>query len=319
MTEGLSPPAAASTESLEETLLHLAKTDASKFRILCRRIREASPERLERACEQIARTCIRDIATQGKDSEARLMTSWLIADGRYLNLLLDPDFLSLEEAQNVSGVMREADAGFFLKFEGLGESTSGERDLRRLERALHLFGGAGTGSNVLFPWLRSLTNHADQRIRSKAVKACCLLRPNPALVEKQLKSEDARVRANALEALWGMPGADAVAIFQEALHDPHHRVVVNALIGLHLHQPEKAVEKLLQLCVHAVPLFRAAAAWGLGHLAERRAIPALEKLAEDASDVVRERATKVLEAFSKAESANSQPLTPLTSASSVER
>lgn len=230
------------------------------------------------------------------------MTSWLIADGRYLNLLLDPDFLSLEEAQNVSGVMREADPGFFLKFEGLAESTS-ERDLRRLERALHLFGGAGTGSNVLFPWLRRLTNHVDQRIRSKAVKACCVLRPNPALVEKQLKSGDARVRANAIEALWGMPGAEAIAIFQEALHDPHHRVVVNALIGLHVHQPEKAVEKLLQLCVHPAPLFRAAAAWGLGHIAERRAIPALENLAEDSSDVVRERARKVLEIFAAAKTA----------------
>lgn len=297
MTEGLLPPAAVPTEPLEETLLHLAKTDPSKFRVLCRRIREASPERLDRACEQIARTCIRDIATPSKDSEARLMTSWLIGDGRYLNLLLDPDFLSLEEAQRVSCVMREADSAFFLKFEGLAETTGSEQDLRRIERALHLFGGAGTGANVLFPWLRRLTNHSDQRIRSKAVKACCVLRPNPALVEKQLQSGDARVRANAVEALWGMPGADAVAIFREALRDPHHRVVVNALVGLHSYRPEEAVEKLLQLCNHPAFLFRAAAAWGLGHIAERRAIPILEKLAEDGSDVVRERARKVLEAF----------------------
>ena len=230
------------------------------------------------------------------------MLSWLIADGRYLNILLDPDFLSLEEAQRVSLVMREADSGFFLKFEGLTNATDAVQDLRRIERALHLFGETGT-SNVLFPWLRSLANHPDQRIRSKAVKSFCALRPNPALVEKQLKSEDARVRANAIEALWGLPGLDGIPIFREALNDPSHRVVVNALVGLHFHHPEEALEKLMKLCSHSVPLFRAAAAWGLGRIADRRAIPALKILTEDGSAVVRERASKVLETFSATEAA----------------
>ena len=302
MTESSSAPAPVSNEPLEETLLHLAKTDPSKFRILCRRIREASPERLDRACEQIARTCIREIGTQGKDSDARLMLSWLIADGRYLNMLLDPDFLTLEEAHRVSQVMREADSGFFLKFEGLTSTTSTEQELRRLERALHLFGEAGT-SNVLFPWLRRLTNHPDQRIRSKAVKSFCALRPNPAVVEKQLKSSDARVRANAIEALWGMPALEVIPIFRDALNDPSHRVVVNALVGLHFHRPEEALERLMKLCSHSVPLFRAAAAWGLGRIADQRAIPALKILIEDGSAVVRERASKVLETFSATEAA----------------
>lgn len=231
------------------------------------------------------------------------MLSWLIADGRYLNILLDPDFLSLDEARRVSVIMREADSGFFLKFEGLTSAANAEHDLRRLERALHLFGETGT-SNVLFPWLRSLTNHPDQRIRSKAVKSFCALRPNPALVEKQLKSEDARVRANAIEALWGMPGVQVIPIFRETLSDPNHRVVVNALVGLHFHHPEEALEKLLRLCDHPGSLFRAAAAWGLGRIADRRAIPALKALAEDTSDMVRERAAKVLETFPAADAAD---------------
>lgn len=230
------------------------------------------------------------------------MLPWLIADGRYLSLLLDPDFLSLEEAHRVSQIMREADSGFFLKFEGLADATSTEQDLRRLERALNLFGGAGT-SNVLFPWLRRLTNHSDQRIRSKAVKACCALRPNPALVEKQLKSDDVRVRANAIEALWGMAGTEVIPIIREALNDPNHRVVVNALVGLHVHQPEEAMERLLRLCNHPAPLFRAAAAWGLGRIADRRAVPTLEKLTKDPENIVRERAAKVLEAFSATKAA----------------
>jgi hypothetical protein len=302
VTESLSAAAGVSNEPLEETLLHLAKTDPSKFRILCRRIREASPERLDRACEQIARTCIRGIATEGKDSEARLMLPWLIADGRYLNLLLDPDFLSLEEAHRVSQLLREADSGFFLKFEHLDQAVSAERDLLRLDRVLHLFGAAGT--NVLFPWLRRLTNHPDQRIRSKAVKSICALRPSAALVGSLLKSEDARVRANAIEALWGMPSTEIIPILREALNDKNHRVVVNALVGLHFHCPDEAVERLLGLCNHPVPLFRAAAAWGLGRIADQRATPALKTLAQDKSDIVRERASKVLETFSTTKAAD---------------
>lgn len=230
------------------------------------------------------------------------MLPWLIADGRYLNLLLDPDFLSLEKAHRVSQVLRDADPGFFLKFENLAQATNAEQDLLRLDRALHLFGAAGT--NVLFPWLRRLTNHPDQRIRSKAVKSICTLRPSPALVAKQLKSEDARVRANAIEALWGMPGSEVLPILREALDDKNHRVVVNALVGLHFHRPEEAFEKLLELCNHPVPLFRAAAAWGLGRIADRRAIPALKKLAEDSSEVVRERAAKVVEMFPATQAAD---------------
>lgn len=242
------------------------------------------------------------------------MLSWLIADGRYLNLLLDPDFLSLEEAHRVSHVMRQADSGFFLKFEGLAAATSTEQDLRRLERALHLFGGLGT-SNVLFPWLRRLTNHTDHRIRSKAVKALCALRPNPALIEKQLQSDNPRVRANVIEALWDTPG-EVVPIFREALKDANHRVVVNALVGLHRYHPEEASEALLRLCTHSIPLFRAAAAWGLGRIADPRATPALQKLANDDSEVVRERAAKVLEMFSATESMDNQLPTPLAPASS---
>jgi hypothetical protein len=295
VTESLSAQAAPN-EALEKTLLHLAKTDPAKFRILCRRIREASPERLDHACEQIAKICIREIATDGKNSKDHPMLSWLIADGRYLNLLLDPDFLSLEEARRASALMRGADSGFFLKFEGLTNGANSERDLRRVERALHLFGESGT-SNILVPWLRRLTNHADKRIRSKAAKSLCALRPNSALVETQLRSEDARVRANAIEALWGARSPEAVSLFREALNDSSHRVVVNALVGLHLHDPEEALENLLRLCKHSAPLFRAAAAWGLGRIADRRAIPALKTLAEDSSEIVRERAARVLEAF----------------------
>jgi len=289
--ENLSPPAP--SEKLEDVLVNLAKTDASRFRMLCRRMRETSPEQLDRACEQVARVCLREMAAQDGNSAGHPMLSWLIADGRYLGILLDSDFLSPEEAQHVAVVLRDADPGFFLNFERLSVEANAERDLRRLERALRLFNDLGNCS-VLLPWLRTLTNHPDERIRSKAVKSFCEIRPNPALVERQLKASDPRVRANAIEALWGVQSLEAAAIFREALSDPSHRVVVNALVGLYAHNKEEALEKLLSLCKHAGPMFRAAAAWGLGRITDKRAIPALEALKEDPSAIVRARVARVL-------------------------
>ncbi len=280
-------------------------------------MREVSPEQLDKACEQVARVCIREMAAQNGASAAHQMLSWLIADGRYLGILLDPDFLSLDEARHVAVAMRDADPDFFLNLQRLGEETNAERDLRRLERALRLFDELGN-SSVLLPWLRTLTNHPDERIRSKAVKSFCELRPNPALVERQLKSSDARVRANAIEALWGVPSFEAAAIFREALGDSSHRVVVNALIGLYATNADEVLEKLSALCKHSGPMFRAAAAWGLGHIADRRAIPTLTSLAEDPSPIVRTRAARVLAGFQPEGAAAHKPQEPAAAATASE-
>jgi hypothetical protein len=224
--ENLSPPAP--SEKLEDVLVNLAKTDASRFRMLCRRMRETSPEQLDRACEQVARVCLREMADG--NSAGHPMLSWLIADGRYLGILLDADFLSPEEARHVAVVLRDADPGFFLNFERLTVEVNAERDLRRLERALRLFNDLGNCS-----------------------------------------------------------------------------VLLNALVGLYAHNKEEALEKLFDLCKHAGPMFRAAAAWGLGRIADKRAIQALEALTEDPSAIVRARVARVLASLRKEEPVNVEP------------
>ena len=284
-------------QSLENALLHLAKSDAARFRTFCRRMRESSPEQLERACEQVARLTVREIADSER-SAAHPMLSWLISDARYLCLLLEPDFLSLEEARRVASLLRDADSGFFLNFQRLSQDRSADLDVPKLERAIQLLNQLGN-SSVLVPWLRSLTNHPDERIQSKAVKLLCELRPNVALVERQLKSSDARVRANAIEALWAAPSREAATVFREALSDSSHRVVVNALVGLHACNSDDAFESLAKLCKHPEPMFRAAAAWGIGRIGDRRGIPALTELASDPSPIVRARAVRVLAVFAE--------------------
>ena len=99
----------------------------------------------------------------------------------------------------------------------------------------------------MLPWLRQLSNHDDQRIRSLSVKQLCQLRPNKALIERQMRSSDPRVRANAIEALWHSKTSDAKELFTTAAADPHHRVVANALVGLHFQGDNSAFTRMTEL------------------------------------------------------------------------
>lgn len=58
--------------------------------------------------------------------------------------------------------------------------------------------------SAFYPRLCTLTWHPDNHIRSKALLALCRVRPNRSAIDRQLESPDARVRANAIEAVAGL-------------------------------------------------------------------------------------------------------------------
>ena len=182
--------------------------------------------------------------------------------------------------------MRSADEKFAGKLSRAMEETSAAHSL---VRALTLMEDIQDYS-AFYPRLCTLTWHPDNFIRSKAVLALCRVRPNRSLIDRQLESPDARVRANAVEALWSAPQGSAIRLFQEALADDNHRVVVNALVGLYHHKDETYYERMVALAAHPEPRFRAALAWALGQLHEPRLLPLLQKLTSDESLEVRTRA-----------------------------
>ena len=114
------------------------------------------------------------------------------------------------------------------------------------------------------------------------------------MVKRQLGSENGRVRANAVEALWHLPGEEARHIFELAVNDPHHRVVINALLGLYYQNPT-ALERLHKLAFHKSPYFVAATVWALDRLRDRNSIPVLEQLSESCPDLtIREKTKQIL-------------------------
>jgi HEAT repeat protein len=282
-------------QSIQEAFSTFASSDMAKFNVFFRRMRQVFPE-------EVTEACLWYIAARGSDAAAQQMAQWLSGHSRYLEVLFDPTSLSVEVAAKAAAVLKEADEHFFVKFFKLASNLAAPQQALR---ALSLLPAVGDYS-VLLPLLRQLTHHTDDRVRSKAVKVLCELRPNKTLIERQMQSAEPRVRASAIEALWYVRGAETAGIFRLALSDTHHRVIANALVGLHLQQDGSAFEKMIELAAHREPLFRSAMAWALGYIMDKRAVPELEVLSKDPSIMVRKRALRSLLAL---QSDDPQPVT----------
>lgn len=89
---------------------------------------------------------------------------------------------------------------------------------------------------------------------------------------------DPRVRANAIESLWGVTSSHATDVFLRGSQDPHHRVRANALVGLYLRGDVRALTGLKEMSTAADPLARSAAAWAMGRTGDLRFEPKLQEL-----------------------------------------
>ena len=279
-TEQQTTPAA----SLETIFKALAVGDLMKFQAYFGRMRNAYPQ-------EMAKVCIRYLGNYALDEAGQRITFWLTNVPKYTELLMDPAVMTESEAKHAAKIMHGFDRHFSSR---MVESFQDGLSVEALMRLISILQAIGDGGPII-PRLLALTNHPDERLRSKAVKALCELRPNYGLVKRQLESEDARVRANAVEALWHVPSEDVRDIFRIARNDPNHRVAVNALLGLYYQTDAAALDDLLRMAAHSSRDFRAAAMWAVTLLKDQKSIPGLQKLAENGLDgVVRHKANLLL-------------------------
>jgi hypothetical protein len=196
--------------------------------------------------------------------------------------------------------VKDTDPQFALKFAKAAACLDAPAAILR---ALKLAPALGDYS-ILIPWIRLLGENPDARIRSHSAKLLCQLRPNKRLIERQMRSGEARVRADAIETLWRSDIDNKLAMLWAAVADPHHRVVANALISLYRLGESGALDKMVELCGHKNHLFRAAVAWSMSSVNDARAIAALQELTRDASSMVRKRALNSLLAHERPPSGN---------------
>ncbi|HZT33239.1 MAG TPA: HEAT repeat domain-containing protein [Bryobacteraceae bacterium] len=162
-------------------------------------------------------------------------------------------------------------------------------------RNLELIAALRGGLNGLF--LARLLQHPDAYVRSRAATLLSKMHPDPKWVSFRLKHPDPRVRANALESLWGSLERGSRAIFLEGLRDPHQRVRGNALLGLYRLGDVGTIASILQMAQAPEESSRGTAAWVMAQTRDLRFLEAVRRLVEDPSPLVRGRAQISLQAL----------------------
>ena len=158
-------------------------------------------------------------------------------------------------------------------------------------RAMELL--AGIDRSVTPPALLDLANHANEQIRSKAVRLADRENVQQSWRLQRLTDTNARVRANAVESMWGARDPASLETFETMLTDDHPRVAGNAVMGLYRAGAEaEARAALTTLGAHPDARFRRAAAWVAGEIGGSETL--LERLRGDSDPAVRVSALKSL-------------------------
>jgi HEAT repeat protein len=151
-----------------------------------------------------------------------------------------------------------------------------------------------------------LPNSSDDRISAKAALFVGHRIKSPLWLEKQLVRQDPRLRANAVESVWGSKADNAIRILEECADDANPRVAGNALIGLHMAGCPDVTMKAMAMAVSEDPGRRSAAAWVMGKIGgsagDSECLECLKALMRDTSPMVRSTAVRSLAEISRAES-----------------
>lgn len=199
----------------------------------------------------------------------------------------DPAVASLDDEIAIARAVAQQDPQFGRRFSDQLKDCleTSPRDAKRAERMLGIAAEV-CPADQLAPALELLRQDPDVRLKSKAVLLYARARRDPAMVASLLDDPSARVRANAVEALWGVDSAEARAVLERALSDPHNRVVGNALLGLLRLTDAAAVDRVRALATSEDARLRATAAWVMG-------ASGLQSFREDLTRMIRDLDVRV--------------------------
>jgi len=259
----------------------------------------ANPTRAIRAIGQLhasdpsglALAAVRMVLSTGDKSPGLQYLIGLVTGGSLLtDLFLNPRVLPLVAAVALARKLAALEPLLEIRLLRNAAATAGG-DLRSTDSvtALRVLGLVDAISDCgrLSSYLVQFADHRDPKVRSKAALLLGRSNWNLTRIEASLASTDARLRANAVESLWGSGQKEVKRMLWQATEDPSGRVVVNALLGLCLAGDREAQSRLANLSEAADPVLRAGAAWAMGETADPRFSDVLEKLEQD--DVARVR------------------------------
>jgi hypothetical protein len=211
-----------------------------------------------------------------------------------LKNLCDPAFFTKQESIALAKRMSRVEPLFDMKLarmllagEGKAQGSEAEQAVQSLAgmRLLEIMAEISDRGRSLL--LAQLLHHSNAQVRSKAALLVGKSTKDVKWVSQRMNETDSRVRANALEALWGVESEDCRQVFLDALDDPANRVVGNGILGLYLLGEPTAIHSVLTMIAHSDEVFRKTGIWLMGEIGDLRFLPVLARLMKDSPAALR--------------------------------
>lgn len=243
-----------------------------------------------------ALAAVRLLATKtDKSAGVQYVAGLLFAGNLLIDPLLDEDALPLDAAislaRNLATAEPVLDARLMRK---MLSNAGGEVKAIKASSALRALRLVEAISDCarLSAYLIQLLRHPSPEVRSKVVLLLGRANLNLARVKNFLTSDDARLRANAVESLWSHNAAGVQEVLWEAAKDSHGRTAMNALLALCRQGDRDAFDRIRVGATSHDPVQRTRAAWAMGESGDPEFAPLLDQLTADGDPTVRERAEK---------------------------
>jgi hypothetical protein len=260
----------------------------------------AMGEMLARDRQQFYQDSLEILKTAGPTPGPQYLVSLLIENDLLPEALSDPAQFTLEEAielvKRVSGIEPLVDVKLARWTLDRLQSPDRKSAIPAVQRILGILEQTSIASRLL-PTLVQILRVPEPTIRSKVA---LLIGRHTRDVKWALGEPDARVRANAIEAVWGEDVRHARRALWELARDSSNRVAGNALLALYRIGEDAAVDALLEMSARASARFRATAAWVMGQTRDARFLEALGRMESDSNESVRRNAALATEQIKQA-------------------
>ncbi len=296
MTGGrtISPRDLDSNQSLVDYYLARALDEFDTNRLATRLIRRLSEE----FPGLFLASALRYLNSTEQSNGLRFLATVTLRQGAMVDYLTAPQASSREKAVNLFRRFLEIDPSFDVK---LAERLPNRRetnltvalDSKRSTRALDILDQTSRGRRLL-PLVGHLPTSRDTRISAKATLFVGRRVQNPSWTKKLLGQADQRVRANAVESLWGLDSDAAVQVLEDCADDHNNRVQGNSLLGLHLLGHDEAERRAIDIANANKWEFRSTAAWIMGKMGGEECLHCLTDLIRDDHPQVRSTALRSL-------------------------
>ena len=213
-------------------------------------------------------------------------------DAQNLQRLCDPNVFSAVDAITIVRERARLDSLFTSRLARAVLDGGSPADSQKALRLMEILAAISNPVRVVL--ISTLLHHPDTRVQSKASLLVAKANQSWRWVQQRMRDRDARVRANALEALWGLGTQEAKAVFRQALDDPDNRVVGNALLGLYRAGDPSCSEKIKELADDPREEFRGTAIWAMQQTGDPAFIPVLSGLLRRSEPALRAKTMRAL-------------------------